>query len=52
MRIAVELVEGLRYKLRMMGVPFNGSTYIYCDNESSVVKNVTRLESPCKEEAQ
>ena len=47
MRIAVELVEGLRYKLRMMGVPINGSTNVYCDNEF-VVKNVTRPESPCK----
>uniref|UniRef100_A0A7S4AMN0 Reverse transcriptase Ty1/copia-type domain-containing protein n=1 Tax=Pseudo-nitzschia australis TaxID=44445 RepID=A0A7S4AMN0_9STRA len=47
MRIAIELVEGLRYKLRMMGVPINGSTNMYCDNES-VVTNVTRPESPCK----
>ena len=47
MRIAVELVEGSRYKLQMMGVPINGSTNVYCDNES-VVKNVTRLRSPYK----
>ena len=47
MRTAVELVEGLRCKLQMMGVPINGSTNVYCDNES-VVKNVTRQESPCK----
>ena len=44
MRIAVELVEGLRYKLLMMGVPINESTNVYCDNES-VVKNVTRPKS-------
>ena len=47
MRIAIELVEGLRYKLRMMGVPISGSTNMFCDNES-VVTNVTRPESQCK----
>ena len=47
LRIAVELVEGLRYKLRMMGIPIQGSTNMYCDNEG-VVKNTTRPESPCK----
>ena len=47
MRIAIELVEGLRYKLRMMGVPIARSTNVYCDNDS-VVQNVTRPESPCK----
>eukprot|EP00536_Pseudo-nitzschia_multiseries_P010395 jgi/Psemu1/203174/e_gw1.316.9.1 len=47
LKIAIELVEGLRYKLRMMGVPIDGSTNVYCDNDS-VVTNVTRPESPCK----
>ena len=48
MRIAIELVEGLRYKLRMMGVPIEGScNNVMCDNES-VVKNVSRPESSCK----
>ena len=47
MRIAVELIEGLRYKLRMMGVPIEGSCSVLCDNES-VVKNVSRPESACK----
>ena len=47
MRIAIELIEGLRYKLRMMGVPIKGSCNVLCDNES-VVKNVTRPESSCK----
>ena len=51
MRIAVELVEELRYKLRMMGVPIYRSTNVYCGNES-VVKNVTRRESPCKKKTQ
>jgi hypothetical protein len=47
MKIAVELVEGLRYKLRMMGVQVDGPTNIFCDNES-VVKNTTRPESTLK----
>ena len=47
MRIAIEMIEGLRYKLRMMGVPIDGPCDVFCDNES-VVKNVTRPESPIK----
>jgi len=38
-RQAVELLKGLRYKLRMFGVPIDGATCIYCDNES-VYKNI------------
>ena len=34
----VELVEALRYKLRMFGAPIEGATNIYCDNEA-VYKN-------------
>ena len=30
----VELVEALRYKLRMFGTPIEGATKIYCDNEA------------------
>ena len=47
LRIAVELVEGLRYKLRMMGVPIDGACKTFCDNDS-VVKNTTRPESPLR----
>jgi hypothetical protein len=47
LRIAIEMVEGLRYKLRMMGVPMDGPTSVFCDNES-VVKNTTRPESALK----
>ena len=47
LRIAVEMIEGLRYKLRMMGIPIKGSTNVFCDNES-VVKNTTRPESTLK----
>ena len=38
-RQAVELLKGLRYKLRMFGVPIDGATCMCCDNES-VYKNI------------
>ena len=38
MKKAVELIEALRYKLRMFGVPINGPTKIFCGNEA-VTKN-------------
>ena len=40
----VELVEELRYKLRMFGAPIEGATNIYCDNEA-VYKNCSIPES-------
>mmetsp|Transcript_10776 Transcript_10776/g.15574 ORF Transcript_10776/g.15574 Transcript_10776/m.15574 type:complete len:227 (+) Transcript_10776:552-1232(+) len=46
-RIAVELIESLRYKLRMFGVPIDGPTNVYCDNDS-VVNNSTKPESTLK----
>jgi hypothetical protein len=42
---AVDMIEGLWYKLRMMGIPLDGSTSVFCDNEG-VVKNTTVPESP------
>ena len=47
LRISVELVEGLRYKLRMLGVSIDGPCDVFCDN-NSVVLNTTRPESPLK----
>ena len=44
---AVELVEALWYKLRMFGVPIEGPTNVFCDNES-VYKNVSTPESVLK----
>ena len=44
MQIAIRLIKGLRYKLRLMGVPIKGSCNVLCDNES-VVKNCSRIES-------
>ena len=46
-KVAVEMVEGLRYKLRMMGIQVDGPTNVFCDNES-VVKNSTKPESTLK----
>ena len=40
----VELLEGLRYKLRIMGVPIDGYCYTYVYN-NSVVANASRSES-------
>ncbi len=47
MRIAVELVESLRSKLRMFGVPIEGPTNVFCDNEA-VTKNAIFPESTLK----
>ncbi len=46
-KIAVEMIEGLRYKLRMFGVPIDGPANVYCDN-NSVVTNSARPESTLK----
>ena len=45
-RIAVEMDEGLRYKLRMMGVQVDGPTNVFCDN--AAVMNTTKPESTLK----
>ena len=47
MKTAIEQIEGLRYKLRMMDIPMDGPTNVFCDNEA-VVKNSTRPESTLK----
>jgi hypothetical protein len=39
-RTAINMIEGLHYKLWMMGILLAGPTSIFCDNES-VVKNST-----------
>ena len=39
----VEMIAALRYKLRMFGVPIDGSTYIFYDNEA-VYKNASTPE--------
>jgi hypothetical protein len=46
-KIAVEMVEGLRYKLRMLGVEIDGPTDMFGDNQSVVI-NATKPESALK----
>jgi len=47
LKTAIDLVEALRYKLRMFGIPIDGSTIVLCDNES-VVTSATHSESTVK----
>ena len=43
MKQGMEALRGLRYKLRMMGIEFNGPSYVYGDN-MSVIHNTQRPE--------
>ena len=44
MKNYIELIAALRYKLKMFGVPNDGSTEIFCYNEA-VYKNASTPES-------
>eukprot|EP00977_Amphora_coffeiformis_P004128 scaffold828_cov117-Amphora_coffeaeformis.AAC.7 len=44
MKQGIKTLEGLRYKLRMMGIPISGPSYIYGDN-MSVVNNLSKPDS-------
>ena len=46
----VETLQGLRYKLRMMGVPISGLSFIYGDN-MSVINNTQKPESTLKKKS-
>jgi hypothetical protein len=50
MKFAVEVIEGLRYKLRMMGVPVEDPCNVFCDNEA-VEKELDQARVEVKEEA-
>ena len=50
MNTAVELVEGLRCKLRMMGVPLDGPTHVKADN-MSVIHNCSNPASTLKKKS-
>jgi len=50
MKIGMETLRGLRYKLRMMGVPLAGPSLIYGDN-MSVIHNTQRPESVLKKKS-
>jgi hypothetical protein len=47
---ATEYARGLRYKLRMMGIPCDEPTYVYGDNQS-VLANTTPPESQLKKKS-
>ena len=47
MKNAIESIEALQYKLRMFGVPIDGATNIFCDNEA-VTKNCSDPTSTLK----
>ena len=50
LKTGMEANRALRYKLRMMGVPIDGPTYVYCDN-MSVVHNTSSPESTLKKKS-
>jgi hypothetical protein len=47
LKTAIDLVEALHYKIRMFGIPLNGSMIVLCDNEA-VVLNTNHSESTIK----
>jgi hypothetical protein len=50
MKTVIYLIDSLRYKLHMLGIPMEGPTNAFCNNEF-VCKNTTKLEAVLKEEA-
>jgi len=51
MKQLCEYLRGLRYKLRMMGIPVEGPVYIFGDNQS-VLANTTNPDSTLKKKSQ
>ena len=50
MKQGIEALRGIRYKLRMMGVPLTGPSFVYGDN-MSVIHNTQRPESTLKKKS-
>ena len=50
MKHCTEYIKGLRYKLRMMGIPCEGPTYVFGDNQS-VLCNTTDPDSTLKKKS-
>jgi hypothetical protein len=50
MKVGMETLRGICYKLCMMGVPLTGPSYIYGDN-MSVIHNTQRPESTLKKKS-
>ena len=51
MKQCTEYIRGLRYKLRMMGIPCEGPAFVYGDNQS-VLANTTIPDSTLKKKSQ
>ena len=51
MKQCCEYIRGLQYRLRMMGIPCEGPTYIYGDNQS-VLANTSIPDSTLKKKSQ
>lgn len=51
MKACTEYIRGLRYKLRMMGIPCDEPAYVYGDNKS-VLYNTSIPESTLKKKSQ
>ena len=50
MKQGIEALRGIRYKLRMVGVPVDRPTYVYGDN-MSVIYNTSKPESRLKKKS-
>jgi len=50
MKQCCEYIRGLRYKLRMMGIPVDFPTYVFGDNQS-VLANTTKPHSTLKKKS-
>ena len=48
LKLAVELVIALQYKLRMFGVPLKGPTDMFCDNKAVINNTSTQKSVLCK----
>ena len=51
LKVATEILCGLRYKLRMMGIPIVGPSYIHCDNNLVVLVTSTGPASTLKKKS-
>ena len=51
MKQCTEYIRGLRYKLRMMGIPCEGPVFVYGNNQS-VLANTTIPDSTLKKKSQ
>ena len=49
-KVAIETIRGLRYKLRIFGIPIEGPTFFFRDN-MSVITNISIPESVLKKKS-